>query len=96
MTPSAQLAPVHALSHAKPEALDNRARKVARRAAPQPQAGKETPGSKTHLVRYDGDVVSIGNNKSSIHAFRHKLGNEVCLPVALLRKANPLARCDCY
>eukprot|EP00965_Chrysotila_dentata_P032959 1098286-Pleurochrysis_carterae.AAC.1 len=49
------------------------------------------------LVRYDGDVVSIiGNDKFSINALRHNLGNVVCLTVALSRKTNPLAVCDCY
>eukprot|EP00965_Chrysotila_dentata_P246940 6207450-Pleurochrysis_carterae.AAC.1 len=70
--------------------------KVARRAAQQPTQTKEAPGSKAHLVRYDGDVVSIGNGRFSINALRHKLSNDVCLPVALSRKPNPLAVCDCH
>eukprot|EP00965_Chrysotila_dentata_P165444 5463628-Pleurochrysis_carterae.AAC.1 len=53
--------------------------KAARRAAQQPHAGKEAPGSKAHLVRYDGDVVSVGNDKFSINTLRHKLGNDICL-----------------
>eukprot|EP00965_Chrysotila_dentata_P110358 3645922-Pleurochrysis_carterae.AAC.1 len=59
MTPSAQLAPVHALSHAMPDAphvADSH--NAARRAAQQLHTGREAPGSKAHLVRYDGDVVS--------------------------------------
>eukprot|EP00965_Chrysotila_dentata_P025138 834413-Pleurochrysis_carterae.AAC.1 len=71
--------------------------KATRRAAQQLTQTKEAPGSKAHLVCYDGNVVSIGNNKFSIKALRHKLGNDICLPVALLRtKANPLPVCDCY
>eukprot|EP00965_Chrysotila_dentata_P227352 6195962-Pleurochrysis_carterae.AAC.1 len=69
---------------------------AARRAAQQLPTGKEAPGSKAHLVRYDGDVLSVGNDRFSINALRHKLGNDICLTVALSRKANPLAVCDCY
>eukprot|EP00965_Chrysotila_dentata_P102303 3377378-Pleurochrysis_carterae.AAC.1 len=83
MTPSAQLAPVHALSDAQPDRSDPAAGKAARRAAQQPTQTKEAPGSKAHLVRYDGDVVSVGNDRFSINALRHKSGNDVCLPVAL-------------
>eukprot|EP00965_Chrysotila_dentata_P225846 6195030-Pleurochrysis_carterae.AAC.4 len=96
MTPSAQLAPVHALSDAHPDASDPASGKAARRAAQQLTQTKEAPESKAHLVRYDGKVVSIGNGKFSINALRHKIGNNICLPVALSRKANPLAVCDCY
>eukprot|EP00965_Chrysotila_dentata_P249362 6208865-Pleurochrysis_carterae.AAC.1 len=96
MTPSAQLAPVHALSDAQSDVSDPASGKAARRAAQQPTQTKEAPGSKAHLVRYDGNVVSIGNDKFSINTLRHKSGNDVCLPVALSRKANPLAVCDCY
>eukprot|EP00965_Chrysotila_dentata_P143649 4746570-Pleurochrysis_carterae.AAC.1 len=91
MTPSVQLAPVHALSDAPSEPFDSVPGKAARRAAQQLTQTKKAPGSKAHLVRYDGNVVSIGNDKFSINAFRHKLGNDICLPVALSRKANPLA-----
>eukprot|EP00965_Chrysotila_dentata_P024552 812647-Pleurochrysis_carterae.AAC.1 len=56
MTPSAQLAPVHALSDAQPDGFSSAASKAARRAAQQPMQAKEAPGSKAHLVRYDGDV----------------------------------------
>eukprot|EP00965_Chrysotila_dentata_P231364 6198313-Pleurochrysis_carterae.AAC.5 len=90
MTLSAQLAPVHALSDAQADGSDPAAGKAARRAAQQPTQTKEAR-SKAHLVRYDGDVVSVGNDRFSINALRHKLGNDVCLPVALSRKANPLA-----
>eukprot|EP00965_Chrysotila_dentata_P143840 4752370-Pleurochrysis_carterae.AAC.1 len=96
ITPSAQLVPVHALLHAVPDASHFGAGNAARRAAQQLRASKEAPGSKAHLVRYDGDVVSIGNDTFSINALRHKLGNDICLPVALSRKTNPLAVCDCY
>eukprot|EP00965_Chrysotila_dentata_P004368 141936-Pleurochrysis_carterae.AAC.1 len=96
MTPSAQHSPMHALSHATPDAPSTGAGEAARCAAQQPNAGNEAPGSKAHLVRYDGDVVSIGNERFSVHTFRLKLGNDVCLPVALSRKATPLAVCDCY
>eukprot|EP00965_Chrysotila_dentata_P006185 201901-Pleurochrysis_carterae.AAC.3 len=58
--------------------------------------GTDVPGSKAHLVCYDGDVFSIENDRFSTNALRHKLGNDICLPVALSRKANPLAVCDCY
>eukprot|EP00965_Chrysotila_dentata_P068180 2255061-Pleurochrysis_carterae.AAC.1 len=62
-TPSAQLAPVHALSDAHPDRSDPASGKAARRAAQQqPTQTKEAPGSKAHLVRYDGDVVSVGND----------------------------------
>eukprot|EP00965_Chrysotila_dentata_P203482 6181745-Pleurochrysis_carterae.AAC.1 len=69
---------------------------AARRAAQQPHAGKAAPGSKAHLVRYHGDVVSVGNDRFFINALRNKLGNEIYLPVALSRKTNLLAVCDCY
>eukprot|EP00965_Chrysotila_dentata_P076514 2526412-Pleurochrysis_carterae.AAC.1 len=62
MTPSAQLAPVHALSHALTDASDAAAGKGARRAVQRPLSGVEAPDSKAHLVRYDGDVISIGND----------------------------------
>eukprot|EP00965_Chrysotila_dentata_P110416 3648120-Pleurochrysis_carterae.AAC.1 len=62
MTPSAQLAPVHALSDAQPDGLHSAAGKAARRATQQPMQAKEAPGSKAHLFRYDGDVVSVGND----------------------------------
>eukprot|EP00965_Chrysotila_dentata_P003385 110156-Pleurochrysis_carterae.AAC.1 len=91
MTPSAQLAPLHALSDAQPEVSDPAPGKAARRAAQQLTQTREAPGSKAHLVRYDGNVVPIGNDKFSINALCHKLGNDICLPVALSRKANPLA-----
>eukprot|EP00965_Chrysotila_dentata_P076795 2535363-Pleurochrysis_carterae.AAC.1 len=55
MTPSAQLEPLHALAHAMPDprgVVDSG--KAARRAAQQPHTGKEAPGSKAHLVRYEG------------------------------------------
>eukprot|EP00965_Chrysotila_dentata_P081562 2692850-Pleurochrysis_carterae.AAC.1 len=81
MTPSAQLAPVHALSHAMPEAPHvANSGCAARRAAQQLHTCKEAQGSKAHLVRYDGDVVSVGNDRFSINALRHKLGNDICLP----------------
>eukprot|EP00965_Chrysotila_dentata_P054471 1807571-Pleurochrysis_carterae.AAC.1 len=96
MTPSAQLAPVHALSHAPTDASDAAAGKGTRRAVQRPTSGVEAPGSQAHLVRYDGDVVFIGNDRFSLNALRHKLGNDICLPVALSREANPLALCDCY
>eukprot|EP00965_Chrysotila_dentata_P101613 3354872-Pleurochrysis_carterae.AAC.1 len=91
MTPSAQLAPVHALSDAQRQASDPAPGRAARGAAQQLAQVREAPGSKAHLVRYGGNIVSIGNDKFSINALRHKLGNDVCLPVALSRKANPLA-----
>eukprot|EP00965_Chrysotila_dentata_P069402 2293344-Pleurochrysis_carterae.AAC.1 len=53
---------------------------AARRAAQQLHTGREAPGSKAHLVRYDGNVVSVGNDRFSINALRHKLGNDICLP----------------
>eukprot|EP00965_Chrysotila_dentata_P152632 5044629-Pleurochrysis_carterae.AAC.1 len=56
MTPSAQLASVHALSHAPTDASDASAGKGSRWAVQRPASGVETPGSKAHLVRYDGDV----------------------------------------
>eukprot|EP00965_Chrysotila_dentata_P111667 3692586-Pleurochrysis_carterae.AAC.1 len=63
MTPSAQLAPVHdALSDAPPQASDPAPSRAARGAAQQLAQTKEAPGSKAHLVRYDGNVVSIGND----------------------------------
>eukprot|EP00965_Chrysotila_dentata_P016689 553850-Pleurochrysis_carterae.AAC.2 len=96
MTPSAQLATVHAFSDAQPDASDPASGKAARRAAQQLTQTREAPGSKSYLVRYDGNVVSIGNDKFSINALRHKLGNDICVSVALSRKANPLAVCDCY
>eukprot|EP00965_Chrysotila_dentata_P053300 1769120-Pleurochrysis_carterae.AAC.1 len=83
MTPSAQLAPVHALSDAQPGGSNPAAGKAARRAAQQPMQAKEAPGLKAHLVRYDGDVLSVGNDRFSINALCHKLGNDICLPVAL-------------
>eukprot|EP00965_Chrysotila_dentata_P176232 5819188-Pleurochrysis_carterae.AAC.1 len=92
MTPSAQLEPVHALAHAMPDprgVVDSG--KSAWRAAQQPHTGKEAPGSKARLVRYEGGVVSVRNDNFSLNALRHKLGNDICLPVALSRKANPLA-----
>eukprot|EP00965_Chrysotila_dentata_P232244 6198847-Pleurochrysis_carterae.AAC.1 len=96
MTPSAHLAPVHALSHASTDASDATAGKGARRAVQRPTSAVEASGSKAHLVRYDEDVISIGIDRFSLNALRHKLGNDVCLPVALSRKASPLALCDCY
>eukprot|EP00965_Chrysotila_dentata_P162141 5354641-Pleurochrysis_carterae.AAC.1 len=62
MTPSAQLPPVHALSDAQPDGSNPVAGKAARRAAQQPMQAKEASGSKAHLVLYDGDVVSVGND----------------------------------
>eukprot|EP00965_Chrysotila_dentata_P147505 4869419-Pleurochrysis_carterae.AAC.1 len=57
MTPSAQLASVHALSDAQPPAFDPAIERAARGAARQLAQVKEAPpGSKAHLVRYDGDV----------------------------------------
>eukprot|EP00965_Chrysotila_dentata_P161156 5321316-Pleurochrysis_carterae.AAC.1 len=93
MSPSAQLEPVHALAApAMPDANHVAgADKAARRAAQQLHTGNETPGSKAHLIRYDGDVVSVGNDRFSINALRHKLCNDICLPVALSRKTNSLA-----
>eukprot|EP00965_Chrysotila_dentata_P047980 1591507-Pleurochrysis_carterae.AAC.1 len=92
MTPSAQLAPVHALSHVMLDAPHvSNSSSAARRAAQQLHTSREAPGSKVHLVRYDGNVVSVENDRFSINALRHKLGNDICLPVALSRKANPLA-----
>eukprot|EP00965_Chrysotila_dentata_P045073 1497532-Pleurochrysis_carterae.AAC.1 len=76
MTPSAQLAPVHALSHAPADASDVSAGKGARRAVQRPASGVEASGSKAHLVRYDGDVISIGNDRFSLNALRHTLGND--------------------
>eukprot|EP00965_Chrysotila_dentata_P081135 2678200-Pleurochrysis_carterae.AAC.4 len=97
MTLSAQLiASLQALSHAQPDASNPASGKAVRRAAQQPTQTKDAPGSKAHLVRYDDNVVFIGNDKFSINALRHKLGNDVCLPVALSRKANTLADSDCY
>eukprot|EP00965_Chrysotila_dentata_P020239 670024-Pleurochrysis_carterae.AAC.1 len=59
MTPSAQLEPVHALAHAMPEPRGGAdSGNAARRAAQKLRTGKKAPGSKAHLVRYDGDVVS--------------------------------------
>eukprot|EP00965_Chrysotila_dentata_P016046 531295-Pleurochrysis_carterae.AAC.2 len=96
MNPSAQLEPVHALAHAMPDTHHVAdAGKAARRAAQQLHTGKEAPGSKAHLVRYDGDVVSVGNDRFFVNALRHKLGSDICLPVSLA-KTNPLAVCDCY
>eukprot|EP00965_Chrysotila_dentata_P008185 267457-Pleurochrysis_carterae.AAC.1 len=80
MTPSAQLAPVHALSDAQPHASYPAPGRAARGAAQQLAQVKEAPGSKAHLVRYDGNVVSIDNDEFSINALRHKLGNDICLP----------------
>eukprot|EP00965_Chrysotila_dentata_P126908 4197534-Pleurochrysis_carterae.AAC.1 len=65
MTPSAQLAPVHALSDAQPPASGPAANRTARGAAQQLAQVREAPWSKVHLGRYDGDVVSIGNDKFS-------------------------------
>eukprot|EP00965_Chrysotila_dentata_P121544 4018190-Pleurochrysis_carterae.AAC.1 len=56
MTPSAQLAPVHALFDAQPPASHPASNRTARGAAQQLAQVKEAPGSKAHLVRYDGDV----------------------------------------
>eukprot|EP00965_Chrysotila_dentata_P160663 5305142-Pleurochrysis_carterae.AAC.1 len=56
MSPSAQLAPVHALSDSQPDASNPASGKAARRAAQQLTQTKEAPGSKAHLVRYDGNV----------------------------------------
>eukprot|EP00965_Chrysotila_dentata_P193098 6175547-Pleurochrysis_carterae.AAC.1 len=80
MTSSAQLAPVHALSDAQPDASDPAYGKATRRATQQPTQTKEAPGSKAHLVRYDGNVVFIGNDKFPINTLRQKLGNDICLP----------------
>eukprot|EP00965_Chrysotila_dentata_P009226 300565-Pleurochrysis_carterae.AAC.1 len=56
MTPCAQLEPVHALAHAMPDPGGGAdSGNAARRAAQQPRTGKEAPGSKAHLVRYEGD-----------------------------------------
>eukprot|EP00965_Chrysotila_dentata_P080827 2667861-Pleurochrysis_carterae.AAC.1 len=62
MTPSAQLAQVHALSDAQPDGSNPAAGKAVRRAAQLPMQAKEAPGSKAHLVHYDGDAVSVGND----------------------------------
>eukprot|EP00965_Chrysotila_dentata_P155425 5134698-Pleurochrysis_carterae.AAC.2 len=92
MTPSSQLAPVPALSDAQPQASDPAPGRAARGAASQLAQTEAAPGSKAHLVRYDANVVFIGNDKFSINALRHKLGNDICLPVALSRKADPPCR----
>eukprot|EP00965_Chrysotila_dentata_P184491 6090570-Pleurochrysis_carterae.AAC.1 len=76
MTPSAQLAPVYALSHAPADAADVSAGKGARRAVQRPASGAEASGSKAHRVRYDGDVISTGNDRFSLNALRHTLGND--------------------
>eukprot|EP00965_Chrysotila_dentata_P160046 5285041-Pleurochrysis_carterae.AAC.1 len=68
---------------AQPDMSDPAFGKAARRAAQQSTQPKEARGSKAHLVRYDDDVVSIGNDKFSTNALHHKLGNDVCLPVAI-------------
>eukprot|EP00965_Chrysotila_dentata_P201088 6180376-Pleurochrysis_carterae.AAC.5 len=76
MTPSAQLAPVHALSQAPTDASDAAAGKGTRRATKRPTSSVEASGSKAHLLRHDGDVVCIGNDRFSLNALRHKLGND--------------------
>eukprot|EP00965_Chrysotila_dentata_P085119 2808501-Pleurochrysis_carterae.AAC.5 len=56
MTPSVQLAPVHALLHAPTDAPDAAAGKGVRRGTHQLNSGEETPGSKANLVRNTGTL----------------------------------------
>eukprot|EP00965_Chrysotila_dentata_P067992 2249194-Pleurochrysis_carterae.AAC.2 len=86
MTPSAQLAPVHALLHARTDAFDAAAGKGTRRATQRPTSCLEVPGYSAHFVRYDGDVVSIGNDRFSLTALRHKLGNDGTVSLDRVRK----------
>eukprot|EP00965_Chrysotila_dentata_P001058 34405-Pleurochrysis_carterae.AAC.6 len=72
--------------------------KAARRAAQQLHAGQRrqrSPGLQgaPRPLRWR---CCLHRGKFSINALRHKLGNDVCLPVALSLKTNPLAVCDCY
>eukprot|EP00965_Chrysotila_dentata_P023469 778013-Pleurochrysis_carterae.AAC.1 len=75
MTPSARLAPVHALSDAQPDVSDP-ASGIPRAAppnSPRRLRRHDRDPRRTCVVRYDGNVVYIGNDKFFINALRHKI-----------------------
>eukprot|EP00965_Chrysotila_dentata_P172572 5694340-Pleurochrysis_carterae.AAC.2 len=65
-------------------------------------AKKFTNKGRTQILELKGNLPNPNSNPNPnpnpnrINSLRHKLGNDVCLLVALTRKAKLLSVCDCY
>eukprot|EP00965_Chrysotila_dentata_P058064 1925123-Pleurochrysis_carterae.AAC.1 len=82
MTPSARLAPMHALSDALPEESNPRTWPLGAQLNNATRGKTPHAPRRTSLATTGTSCRSIENDKFSFNALRHKLGNDVCLLVA--------------